>query len=95
MEPPNHPPSFPNVVMGSYWGGFPFLDPLGGLGVGLWQPALAFVLNGAIADQLCSFPTTKSFLLRSPRVQSCCELGGCQNVPEKGPLLGLLVLYGG
>ena len=34
MESPNNPVSFPNVVVGSYWGGggFHFLDPLGGLG---------------------------------------------------------------
>ena len=32
MEPPSNPPSFPNVVMGSFWGGFHFLDPLRGLG---------------------------------------------------------------
>ena len=29
---PKQSPRFPNVVMGSYWGGFHFLDPLGGLG---------------------------------------------------------------
>ena len=32
--------------MGSYWGGCPFLDPLGGLGIGSRVVVLGFRRNG-------------------------------------------------
>ena len=44
MESPNNPLGFPNVVMGSYWGGFHFLDPLGGLGCSRFTNLLAILM---------------------------------------------------
>ena len=43
MEPPNSPPSFPNVVMGSYWGSSIFGEP--GHGVMHEEPPMQAYLS--------------------------------------------------
>ena len=62
MGPPNNP-SFPNVVMGSYWGVFHVLDPLGGLGSGLGLRSLEVrvALGGVQSNSCCSL--SEAFLV--------------------------------